>query len=80
MNDRWELFVSGSAIHHDWRSPHFTTSSSPFGLGRMEMKKTTKKTAPKSETQRDAPIIVGGVVLPPREHDDFIGRDPRSVR
>lgn len=79
--DRGGFYAEESTVHHDWRSPHFTTSSSPFGLGRGEMKKTTKKTAPKkSETKRDAPIIVGGVVLPPREHDDFIGRDPRSVR
>jgi hypothetical protein len=45
------------------------------GLGREEMKKIKKIVK-----KRDVPTVIKGAVLSPREHDDFIGRDPRSVR
>lgn len=80
--NRWGFYAEGGAIYRDWRSSRLATSSSPLGLGRGEMKKTVKKAATKkNETaKRDAPIVIGGAVLSPREHDDLIGRDPRSVR
>jgi hypothetical protein len=78
--DRWGYFVGSGVIHRDWRSHPIPLMSPQTGLGREEMKKI-KVSPKKSETKkRDIPIIVKGAVVSPREHDDFIGRDPRSVR
>lgn len=83
--DRWGLFVSGSAIHRDWRSSHFTTSSSPFELGREEMKKkaTRKKLVAASPPPPAHGMVVGGQVMSVAEVRDYqrrVQEDPRSVR
>lgn len=74
--NRWGYFVSDGTIHRDWRSPYQTFFLSPLGLVGMEMKKNTKKAA----TKKSVSIVLNGTILSLREYDDFIGRDPQSVR
>lgn len=83
--DRWGFYAEGGVIHRDWRSPHFTTSSSPFGLWRGDMKKkvTRKKLVAASPPPSAHGIIVDGQVMTVREVNDYqrrVQEDPRSVR